>query len=200
MAPPDPPPLPGPWRSNSLEWGIGSIVLGLIVIVLVPSGLLMAAVGLTVVNVQWTDENFNNASLAATVALVVCTILALGSLFSALMGFIQGLALRLPRGLCVSGFILGVAALGAVIFAVNVVIAAKDDIRRFKEAPRITTALPQNLNQNDAREPAGAISRATDAPDVFPGYAVGPRAVPSPDPELKSYFPTPFGRSERETA
>lgn len=129
MPPPDPPPPPGPWRSNSLEWGVGSVILGLVVIVLVPCGLLMAAVGLTVAQIRWTEENFQNASLAANIALIVCGILAFGSLFSALMGFIQGLELRLPRGLCVSGFILGVAAAGATIFAVNVVIAAKDDIR-----------------------------------------------------------------------
>jgi hypothetical protein len=40
----------------------------------------------------------------------------------------------------------------------------------------------------------------TGAPDVYPGYPVGLRAVPLPDPGLKSYFPTSFGRSERVTA
>jgi hypothetical protein len=149
MPPPNPPPLPAPWRSNSLEWGVGSIILGLITLVLVPSGLLMAAVGLTVADVQWTEENFNNASLIANIALIVCMILALGSLFTALMGFIQGLALRLPRGMCVSGFIIGLAALGAVIFAVNVVIAAKDDIRRIKDSPRYKAVLQQKLDQPD---------------------------------------------------
>lgn len=127
--PPAPPPPPGPWRSHCLEWGLGSVILGLVVIVLVPSGLLMAAVGLTVAQIRWTEENFQNASLAANIALTVCGILAFGSLFSALMGFIRGMELRLPRGLCVAGFILGVAAAGATVFAVNVVLAAKDDIR-----------------------------------------------------------------------
>jgi hypothetical protein len=37
-------------------------------------------------------------------------------------------------------------------------------------------------------------------PDVFPGYPVGVRAGQLPDPTLKSYFLTLFGRSERVTA
>ena len=37
-------------------------------------------------------------------------------------------------------------------------------------------------------------------PDEFPGYPVGIRAGQLPDPTLKSYFLTLFGRSERVTA
>jgi hypothetical protein len=133
MAPPLTPP-PYPWSTISLEWGIGSIVLALVALVLVPAGLLMATVGLTFAQVQWTEENFANAALTANIALIVCGVLAFGSLFAAGMGFVQGLALRNPRGLCITGFILGIAAVGAVIFAINVVIAAKDDIRRNMDA------------------------------------------------------------------
>ena len=45
-----------------------------------------------------------------------------------------------------------------------------------------------------------AIGQATGVPDAFPGYPVGMRAVQLPDPALKSYFLTLFGRSERVTA
>jgi hypothetical protein len=45
-----------------------------------------------------------------------------------------------------------------------------------------------------------AISQSTGVPDEFPGYPVGLRAGQLPDPTLKSYFLTLFGRSERVTA
>ena len=45
-----------------------------------------------------------------------------------------------------------------------------------------------------------AITKATGVPDDFPGYPVGLRAGQLPDPTMKSYFLTIFGRSERVTA
>jgi hypothetical protein len=45
-----------------------------------------------------------------------------------------------------------------------------------------------------------ALSAATAVPDEFPGYPVGLRAGQLPDPTLKSYFLSIFGRSERVTA
>jgi len=45
-----------------------------------------------------------------------------------------------------------------------------------------------------------AISQCTGVPDSFPGYPTGIRAVQLPDPTMKSYFLTLFGRSERVTA
>jgi hypothetical protein len=45
-----------------------------------------------------------------------------------------------------------------------------------------------------------AISSASGVPDRFDGYPVGVRAGQLPDPGLKSYFLTLFGRSERVTA
>jgi hypothetical protein len=45
-----------------------------------------------------------------------------------------------------------------------------------------------------------ALSQATEVPEPFPGYPVGIRAGQLPDPTLKSYFLTVFGRSERVTA
>jgi hypothetical protein len=45
-----------------------------------------------------------------------------------------------------------------------------------------------------------ALGQATGVPDSFPGYPAGIRAVQLPDPTLKSYFLTLFGRSERVTA
>jgi hypothetical protein len=45
-----------------------------------------------------------------------------------------------------------------------------------------------------------AIAQATEVPDRFPGYPEGTRAGQLPDPTLKSYFLTVFGRSERVTA
>ena len=45
-----------------------------------------------------------------------------------------------------------------------------------------------------------ALSQSTGVPDEFPGYPVGLRAGQLPDPTLKSYFLTLFGRSERVTA
>ncbi len=45
-----------------------------------------------------------------------------------------------------------------------------------------------------------ALARSTGVPDQFPGYPVGVRAVQIPDPSLKSYFLSLFGRSERITA
>jgi hypothetical protein len=45
-----------------------------------------------------------------------------------------------------------------------------------------------------------AISQGTGVPDTFPGYPAGMRALQLPDPTLKSYFLTLFGRSERVTA
>jgi hypothetical protein len=45
-----------------------------------------------------------------------------------------------------------------------------------------------------------AISAATAVPDRFPGYPRGVRAGQLPDPGLKSYFLSLFGRSERVTA
>jgi hypothetical protein len=45
-----------------------------------------------------------------------------------------------------------------------------------------------------------AISQTTNVPDTFPGYPQGIRAIQLPDPTMKSYFLTLFGRSERVTA
>jgi hypothetical protein len=45
-----------------------------------------------------------------------------------------------------------------------------------------------------------ALASATAVPDEFPGYPAGMRAGQLPDPTLKSYFLTTFGRSERVTA
>jgi hypothetical protein len=45
-----------------------------------------------------------------------------------------------------------------------------------------------------------ALSQATGVPDRFPGYPLGLRAGQLPDPTLKSYFLSLFGRSERVTA
>ncbi len=45
-----------------------------------------------------------------------------------------------------------------------------------------------------------ALSQSTGVPDEFPGYPLGLRAGQLPDPTLKSYFLTIFGRSERVTA
>jgi Protein of unknown function (DUF1549)/Protein of unknown function (DUF1553)/Bacterial Ig-like domain (group 2) len=45
-----------------------------------------------------------------------------------------------------------------------------------------------------------AISQGTGMGDNFPGYPAGMRAMQLPDPTLKSYFLTLFGRSERVTA
>ena len=45
-----------------------------------------------------------------------------------------------------------------------------------------------------------ALSQSTGVPDEFPGYPVGVRAQQLPDPTMKSYFLTIFGRSERVTA
>jgi hypothetical protein len=45
-----------------------------------------------------------------------------------------------------------------------------------------------------------ALARSTGVPDAFPGYPVGLRAVQIPDPSMKSYFLSLFGRSERITA
>jgi hypothetical protein len=45
-----------------------------------------------------------------------------------------------------------------------------------------------------------AICQATGVPDTFPGYPYGQRAVQIPDPALKSYFLSLFGRSERISA
>jgi hypothetical protein len=45
-----------------------------------------------------------------------------------------------------------------------------------------------------------ALSQATGVPDSFPGYPLGIRAGQLPDPTLKSYFLSLFGRSERVTA
>jgi hypothetical protein len=45
-----------------------------------------------------------------------------------------------------------------------------------------------------------ALSRSTGVPEQFPGYPAGLRATQLPDPGLKSYFLSLFGRSERVTA
>src|SRR5262249_29542978 len=45
-----------------------------------------------------------------------------------------------------------------------------------------------------------ALSQSTGVPDEFSGYPVGLRAGQLPDPTLKSYFLTLFGRPERVTA
>jgi hypothetical protein len=45
-----------------------------------------------------------------------------------------------------------------------------------------------------------ALAQATGVPDLFPGYPEGMRAVQLPDPGVKSYFLSLFGRSDRVTA
>lgn len=45
-----------------------------------------------------------------------------------------------------------------------------------------------------------AVSYSTGIPDEFAGYPVGIRAIQVPDPSVKSYFLSLFGRSERTTA
>jgi hypothetical protein len=45
-----------------------------------------------------------------------------------------------------------------------------------------------------------ALSQSTGVPDTFPDYPVGMRAGQLPDPTLKSYFLSLFGRSERVTS
>lgn len=45
-----------------------------------------------------------------------------------------------------------------------------------------------------------AFAQSTGLPEQFPGYPIGLRAIQLPDPGLKSYFLSLFGRSERVTA
>jgi hypothetical protein len=45
-----------------------------------------------------------------------------------------------------------------------------------------------------------AVSQATGSPEAFAGYPQGARAIQMPDPSLKSYFLTLFGRSDRNSA
>src|SRR5439155_18609489 len=45
-----------------------------------------------------------------------------------------------------------------------------------------------------------AVAQATGLPEPFAGYPQGARAIQMPDPGLKSYFLTLFGRSDRNTA
>ena len=45
-----------------------------------------------------------------------------------------------------------------------------------------------------------ALAQATGVADLFPGYPEGMRAVQLPDPGVKSYFLSLFGRSDRVTA
>jgi hypothetical protein len=45
-----------------------------------------------------------------------------------------------------------------------------------------------------------ALSHSTEVPDAFPGYPVGARAIQMPEPGLRSYFLSLFGRSDRVTA
>jgi len=45
-----------------------------------------------------------------------------------------------------------------------------------------------------------ALSQSTETPEAYPGYPLGVRAIQLPDPGLRSYFLTMFGRSERVTA
>lgn len=45
-----------------------------------------------------------------------------------------------------------------------------------------------------------AVAQATGLPEAFAGYPQGARAIQMPDPNLKSYFLTLFGRSDRNTA
>jgi len=45
-----------------------------------------------------------------------------------------------------------------------------------------------------------AVGQATGQPEAFAGYPQGARAIQMPDPNLKSYFLTLFGRSDRNTA
>jgi hypothetical protein len=45
-----------------------------------------------------------------------------------------------------------------------------------------------------------ALSQSTNVPEAYPGYPLGVRAIQLPDPGLRSYFLTMFGRSERVTA
>jgi len=45
-----------------------------------------------------------------------------------------------------------------------------------------------------------ALAQTTDVPDSFPGYPIGVRAIQLPEPGLRSYFLTLFGRSDRVTA
>jgi hypothetical protein len=45
-----------------------------------------------------------------------------------------------------------------------------------------------------------ALSQSTEVPEAYPGYPVGVRAIQLPDPGLRNYFLTMFGRSERVTA
>lgn len=45
-----------------------------------------------------------------------------------------------------------------------------------------------------------AFAQSTGLPEPFPGYPVGLRAIQMPDPGMKSYFLSLFGRSERVTA
>jgi hypothetical protein len=57
-----------------------------------------------------------------------------------------------------------------------------------------------NARRLPAETMLDAIAAATGVADSFPGYPVGLRAGQLPDPGLKSYFLTLFGKSERVTA
>ena len=70
---------------------------------------------------------------------------------------------------------------------------------------RATRRMPRFYSHYYARRlPAevllDALTQSTGVPDEFPGYPVGLRAGQLPDPTMKSYFLTLFGRSERVTA
>jgi hypothetical protein len=131
-----PSPTPPPWTSHALEWGVGSIILGILVIFTVPFGLMAAAVGLSLAQVQWTYENFENASTAANIALGVVAGLSAAAVFAAIIGLVESFSRKLPCGLAAVGMILAVLSVGATVFAFRVVEYAREDIRRHVQASR----------------------------------------------------------------
>ena len=76
-------------------------------------------------------------------------------------------------------------------------LASLDHAQRMRPTPvSIRTIYARRL---PAEVLLDALCQSTEVPEAFPGYPLGIRAGQLPDPTLKSYFLSVFGRSERVT-
>src|SRR5947209_2949113 len=133
---------PRPWSSHSMEWGIGSIILGVLVIFTVPFGLMSAAVGITMAQMPWNEESLRTTSIGANIALGVVSGLTLACLLAAVIGLMNSLFRRLPAGLSAVGLMLGLMAVGAVVFGFFVVGAVRDDVTQHLHQSKPTIQVP----------------------------------------------------------
>jgi hypothetical protein len=124
---------------HAFEWGLSSLFLGSVLILMFPLSLLVIALGAALA-MNWQIWDPDNLRLADTVARIVgyCGIAVAGlAVLLALFGLLRGLVHGQPLGTCVGGlFISLIALLFMVMLAVIIHTASREFYRELPHRQR----------------------------------------------------------------